>query len=80
MIELITIMFMYSPRKEQRPLHRRVLGVEAGDQLALGFRQVERRAVRLGERCDQGRSRNGTIRYQWKMPQFGSHRGVEPRR
>jgi len=39
--------------EEQGEAHGAVLGVEAGHQLRLRFRQVERQPVRLGERGDQ---------------------------
>ena len=40
-------------QEEQREAHRAVLGVVAGHELLLGFREVERRAVGLGDAGDQ---------------------------
>ena len=40
-------------QEEQAEPHARVLGVIAGDDLRLGFGQVERRAVHLGDAGDQ---------------------------
>ena len=51
-IELIDDHVHVLAEEEQRPLHARVLGVEAGHEFALGLGQVERRAVGLGERGD----------------------------
>ena len=39
--------------EEHAELHARVLGVVAGDQLALGLDEVERDAARLGEAGDE---------------------------
>src|SRR5512140_246705 len=40
-------------QEEDRPAEARVLGVEPGDELALGFREVERDAVRLRDPRDE---------------------------
>ena len=46
-------MLTYSAMKNSGEPHPRVLGVIAGDQLALGLRQVEGDAVRLGVAGDR---------------------------
>ena len=44
--------------EKQRPLQGRVFGVPASDEFLLGFGQVERRPVRLGEQADEKQDRN----------------------
>jgi hypothetical protein len=46
-------MLAYSPEEEQGKGHGAVLDEEARHQLALALRQVERGAVRLGQRADE---------------------------
>ena len=46
-------MFMYSAIMKAREAHSAVLGLVAGDELGVGFDEVERRAVGLGEARDQ---------------------------
>ena len=52
-IALIRIMLAYSPRKNSAKLIDAVFDEEAGDDLALAFRQVERRAVGLRQGRDE---------------------------
>src|SRR5262245_51164677 len=77
MIELITIMFMYSPRKksahfmDEYSVWKPATSSPSPSGRSNGARFVSANAVIR-------KMTNGRMRYQWKMPQFGSHRGSEP--
>src|SRR5262249_17885246 len=77
MIELITIMFMYSPRKksahfmDEYSVWKPATSSPSASGRSKGARFVSANAVTR-------KITNGSTRYQWKMPQFGSHSGVEP--
>ena len=64
-------MSMYSARKNSANLIERVLGVEAGDQLALGLGQVERGAVGLADHRDDVDDEDGQQRVTSRIPDTG---------
>src|SRR5262245_51992972 len=74
-IELITIMFRYSPRKnsahfiDEYSVWKPATSSPSASGRSNGARFVSANAVIR-------KIANGSTRYQWKMPQFGSHSGV----
>src|SRR5262245_3443822 len=74
-IELITIMFMYSPRKnsahfiDEYSVWKPATSSPSASGRSNGARFVSANAV-------MRKIVNGSTRYQWKMPQFGSASGV----
>src|SRR5262245_52108252 len=74
-IELMTIMFMYSPRKnsahfiDEYSVWKPATSSPSASGRSNGARFVSANAVIR-------KITNGTTRYQWKMPQFGSASGV----
>src|SRR5262252_5610167 len=76
-IELMTIMFMYSPRKnsahfiDEYSVWKPATSSPSASGRSNGARFVSANAVTR-------KITNGSTRYQWKMPQFGSHSGNRP--
>src|SRR5262245_59462279 len=77
-MELMTIMFMYSPRKnsahfmDEYSVWNPATSSPSASGRSNGARFVSANAVTR-------KITNGSTRYQWKMPQFGSARGVKGR-